>query len=194
MTDPIERFALWLKHAEASEPNDPNACAFATVAKTPDGCLRPDVRMVLLKDFDARGFVIYTNFQSAKGRQVDANPFAALCFHWKTQRRQVRVRGAVACVDDAEADAYFSTRPRASQLSAWASEQSAPLESRAAFEARLAEMGERFPRDVARPPHWSGLRVAASEIEFWEDREGRQHHRELCTHGPHGWTWQLLYP
>jgi pyridoxamine 5'-phosphate oxidase len=194
MIDPIERFSLWLKDAEGSEPNDPNACSFATVARGADGSLHPDVRMVLLKGFDARGFVIYTNLRSAKGRQVEANPMAALCFHWKTQRRQVRIRGTVAQVADDEADAYFASRPRASQLSAWASEQSAPLDSRTTFEARLVEMGERFPHDVPRPPHWSGLRIAASEIEFWEDRDGRQHHREMCTQGPGGWTWQLLYP
>lgn len=194
MNDPIARFGLWLSEAERHEPNDPNACSLATVEVGPDGRLRPDARMVLLKGFDARGFVIYTNLASAKGRQLAATPEAALCFHWKTLRRQVRVRGSVATVDPLEADAYFASRPRASQLSAWASEQSAPLDARATFEARLAEMAARFPGEVPRPPHWSGMRLAIERIEFWEDREGRQHHRELFTPGAAGWESTLLYP
>lgn len=194
MTDPIERFARWLEAAEASEPNDPNACALATVGNGPDGRPFPDVRMVLLKGFDARGFVIYTNMMSAKGRQLRAIGQAALCFHWKTQRRQVRVRGAATEVDPAEADAYFASRQRASQLSAWASIQSAPLDDRATFEARLADISARFPGDVPRPGDWTGVRVAAEAIEYWEDREGRQHHRELFTRAGDGWAFSLLYP
>jgi pyridoxamine 5'-phosphate oxidase len=194
MTDPIARFAEWLAAATATEPNDPTACALASVAEYPDGRLQPDVRMVLMKGFDARGFVIYTNLHSAKGKQIACHAAAALCFHWKSQRRQVRVRGPVRQVDDAEADAYFATRPRASQVSAWASRQSQPLADRATFEAALAEVERRFPGEVPRPPFWSGLRLAPDEIEFWEDRAGRQHHREVATAGDAGWTWSLRYP
>ncbi len=194
MDDPVIRFARWLEEAEATERNDPNACALATVAREGDGALRPDVRMVLMKGFDARGFVFYTNLGSAKGRQLGDVAEAALCFHWKSLRRQVRLQGPVALVEDAEADGYFATRPRASQLSAWASAQSEPLDSRATFEARLGEMAARFPGEVPRPPFWSGFRMAPRWIEFWEDREGRQHHRERYARGDDGWTRGLLYP
>jgi pyridoxamine 5'-phosphate oxidase len=191
--DPVARFGEWLAMAEASEPNDPNACALASVGTDGEGAF-PDVRMVLLKGFDARGFVIYTNFESAKGRQLLAVPRAALCFHWKTQRRQVRVQGSVERVMDAEADRYFATRPRESQLSAWASDQSRPLEARETFEDRLRAMAERYPGAVPRPPHWSGFRIRPGRIEFWEDRVGRQHHREVAVADGNGWTWGLLYP
>jgi pyridoxamine 5'-phosphate oxidase len=194
MDDPVHRFGRWLAEAEAREPNDPNACALATVARDGDGAVRPDVRMVLLKRFDPDGFVVYTNLDSAKGRQLAGVPEAALCFHWKSLRRQVRLQGPVTRVPDAEADAYFATRPRASQLSAWASAQSQPLDRRETFEARLAEMAARFPGEVPRPPFWSGLRIVPGWIEFWEDREGRQHHRERYARGGDGWTMGLLYP
>jgi pyridoxamine 5'-phosphate oxidase len=195
MTDPIERFAAWLREAEATEPNDPNACALATVALGPDSLPSPDVRMVLLKGFDARGFRFFTNLESAKGGQLESVPRAALCFHWKSLRRQVRVMGPVSPVGDGEADAYFATRLRASQLSAWASAQSRALDARATFEARLAEADRRFPGEVPRPPFWSGFRLAPARFEFWEDRDGRQHHREVATpDGSGGWWWGLLYP
>lgn len=194
MEDPVARFGRWLAEAEATEVNDPNACALATVARAPDGSLRPDVRMVLLKRFDARGFVVYTNLGSAKGRQLAEVPEAALCFHWKSLRRQVRLEGPVALVPDAEADGYFATRPRASQLSAWASAQSEILDRRETFEARLAEIARRHPGAVPRPPFWSGFRIAPRWIEYWEDREGRQHHRERYARDGDGWTMHLLYP
>ncbi|WP_448586857.1 pyridoxamine 5'-phosphate oxidase [Thermaurantiacus sp.] len=194
MEDPIARFAAWLADAEASEPNDPNACALATVDQAADGSACPDVRMVLLKGFDDRGFRFFTNLESAKGRQLAAVPHAALCFHWKTRRRQVRVAGPVVPVDPGEADLYFATRPRASQLSAWASAQSRPLALRAIFERELEAMDRRYPGAVPRPPFWSGFRVVPSRIEFWEDRAGRQHHREVAVPGDGGWRWSLLYP
>ncbi|MFQ3664709.1 MAG: pyridoxamine 5'-phosphate oxidase [Sphingomonadaceae bacterium] len=190
MDDPIARFSAWLAEADAIEPNDPNACALATADA--DGL--PDVRMVLLKAFDATGFVFYTNLGSAKGRQLAANPRAALCFHWKRLRRQVRLQGSVKPVADTEADSYFATRPRESQLSAWASRQSEPLATRAAFEAALGEADRRFPGPVPRPPFWSGFRLAPEWIEFWEDRRGRQHHRERYVRDGAGWRMGLLFP
>lgn len=194
MDDPVERFGRWLAEAEATEVNDPNACALATVARDDTMGPWPDVRMVLLKRFGPEGFVVYTNLGSAKGRQLAGVPEAALCFHWKSLRRQVRLQGPVGPVPDAEADAYFATRPRASQLSAWASVQSQPLDRRETFEARLEEMARRFPGAVPRPPFWSGIRIVPRWIEFWEDREGRQHHRERFTRAGEGWTMGLLYP
>ncbi|MCX8256398.1 MAG: pyridoxamine 5'-phosphate oxidase, partial [Beijerinckiaceae bacterium] len=150
--DPFAVFGAWLDDATDSEPNDPTAMAVATIDA--DGL--PDVRMVLLKAWDARGFVFYTNFESAKGRELAGHPKAAALFHWKTQRRQVRIRGPVSVVTDAEADAYFASRPRGSQVGAWASRQSRPIESRAALEAAVAEVEARHPAEVPRPPHWSG--------------------------------------
>ena len=193
MNDPIVRFGDWLAEAATTEPNDPNACSLASVGLDGNGPF-PDVRMVLLKGQDARGFVIYTNLQSAKGAQLLETPRAALCFHWKTQRRQVRVLGPVAQVSDTEADGYFATRPRESQLSAWASAQSRPLDRRSTFEAAVQEMALRFPGPVPRPPHWSGLRIQPERIEFWEDRVGRQHHREVAVASAGGWNWGMLYP
>ncbi len=192
--EPFERFALWMADAEASEPNDPNACALATVGTGADGLPEPDVRIVLCKAWGPEGFVIYTNLASAKGRQLAACPRAALDFHWKSLRRQVRLAGPVGPLADEVADAYFATRPRASQLSAWASRQSGTLESRAVFEAALAEADRRFPGPVPRPPHWSGIVVMPQWIEFWEDRPGRQHHRERYDRAGEGWEMRLLYP
>ncbi len=192
MENPFDRFAAWFADASLSEPNDPNACALATVATVE--APRPDVRIVLMKAFDARGFVFYTNFHSAKGQQLQGLPHACLDFHWKSRRRQVRLSGPVAPVEAAEADAYFATRPRESQLSAWASLQSQTLDARETFEARLASEAVRFPGAVPRPPHWGGFRLLPDWIEFWEDRVGRQHHRERFDRAGDGWTLRLLYP
>ncbi len=188
----LNRFAQWFGEAEHSEPNDPGAAALATA----DPARGPDVRMVLLRAFDARGFVFYTNRQSAKGRQLAVWPRAALSLHWKSLRRQVRLAGPVTPVTDAESDAYFAQRPRESQISAWASRQSEPLADRAAFEAELAAMERRFEGvQVPRPPEWGGYRIAPGWIEFWEDRRGRRHVRERYdrTAGS-SWTHTLLYP
>jgi pyridoxamine 5'-phosphate oxidase len=184
-------FDAWFAEAEASEPNDPNAVALATA--TPDG--RPSVRMVLLKGHDRRGFVIYTNLDSRKGEELATNPQAALLFHWKSLRRQVRIEGPVETVSAAEADAYFASRSRDSRLGAWASDQSRPLDRRATFEARVEEMRVRFDgRDVPRPPRWSGFRVLPERIEFWQDRAFRLHERRLFVRSGEGWLESLLYP
>ena len=191
MTDPHALFEDWFAEARRSEPNDPNAVAVASVGA--DGM--PSVRMVLLKGHDDRGFVFYTNCESRKGGELLANPKAGLLFHWKSLRRQVRVEGPVSVVSDAEADAYFATRGRDSRLGAWASDQSRPLDSRATFEARFADMAARFEGgDVPRPPHWSGFRVQAERIEFWRDRPHRLHERRLFTRSDGGWSEGLLYP
>lgn len=194
MQGPFDLFADWFARAKRSEPNDPNACALATVATAPDGRVVPDVRVVLCKGFDRRGFAFYTNYLSAKGRQLASTPHATLDFHWKSLRRQVRVSGPVGHVEDGEADAYFATRPRESQLSAWASLQSQPLDARATFEARLAAVAAEFPDTVPRPPHWGGFRLAPDWFEFWEDRVGRQHHRERFDRAGDQWALTLLYP
>jgi pyridoxamine 5'-phosphate oxidase len=190
-TDPFARFADWFAQASATEPSDPNAFALATA--TPDG--RPAVRVVLCKFWDSRGFVFYTNLDSRKGAELAANPLVHMDFHWKSQRRQVRVDGRAELVPDAEADAYFATRPRDSQLGAWASAQSRPLADRETFEARLAEMAARFAGgDVPRPPRWSGWRIVPQVIEFWQDRDNRLHERLVFTRSAGGWTTGLLYP
>ncbi len=191
--EPFRLFAEWLRNAEAKEPNDPNAMALASVDETG----LPDVRMVLLKGFDEAGFVFYTNFESKKGVELLASAKAALLFHWKSLRRQVRVRGTVEVVSDAEADAYFASRPRASRIGAWASRQSRPLESRFALEKAVAEYGMKHAiGEVPRPPHWSGFRVVPSAIEFWHDRPFRLHDRLEFTRPRPGAPWDKtrLYP
>lgn len=191
MDDPIAIFDAWLREAEAGEPNDPNAVALATA----DAGGRPSVRMVLLKGHDDRGFVFYTNRESRKAGELADNAHAALLFHWKSLRRQVRVEGPVTQVTDAESDAYFSSRSRASQLGAWASDQSRPLDARATFEDRYAALDARFAGgDVPRPPHWGGYRVSPERIELWEDGPGRLHHRRLFVRTASGWDEGLLYP
>jgi pyridoxamine 5'-phosphate oxidase len=189
--DPVALFNEWLAEAIAQEPNDANAMALATVDA--DGL--PDVRMVLLKDADARGFVFYSNVESAKGRELEGNPKAALLFHWKSLRRQVRVRGPVTPVSDAEADAYWATRARPAQLGAWASEQSRTLPDRLALEKRIAEFGLKFGlAKVPRPPHWTGFRVVPESIEFWRNRPFRLHERLVFARSGGGWTTHRLYP
>ena len=189
--DPFEEFTAWFYAAVAAEPALPEAMTLATVS--PEG--QPSTRMVLLKAHDARGFVFYTNFDSAKGRDLLANPNASLCFHWKSLGRQVRIDGTVSPVDDAEADAYFASRPRGSQIGAWASEQSAPLESRAALEARVTALeAEHAGGDVPRPPHWSGFRLAPARIEFWQDRPDRLHDRLVFERHGVGWRETRLQP
>lgn len=190
-TDPLALFDAWLTDAEASELNDPNAMALATV----DARGQPSVRMVLLKGHDARGFVFYTNQGSRKADDLAVNPRAGLLFHWKSLRKQVRVEGSVTPVTGAEADAYFATRGRTSRLGAWASDQSRPLADRATLEARLAEVTARFEnQDVPRPSHWSGYRVTPERIEFWEDGAHRLHDRRIFTRVGDGWQEGRLYP
>ncbi len=189
--DPFALFDAWFAEAQASEPNDPEAMALATAGA--DG--QPSLRMVLLKGHDARGFVFYTNLDSRKGAELARKPRAALLFHWKTLRRQVRIEGPVSAVTDSEANAYFATRGRDSRLGAWASDQSRPLPDRATFEARVEAMRERFGAgEISRPPRWSGFRVAPQRIEYWNDREARLHERRLFEQVGGGWREGLLYP
>ena len=190
-TDPLALFDEWFALAREKEPNDPDAMALATA--TPDGA--PSVRMVLLKGFGSDGFVFYTNMDSRKGAEIAANPRAALLFHWKSLRRQVRVEGPVEPVGDAEADAYFATRSRDSQLGAWASYQSRPLDARSTFKKRYEDMRRRFEdQDVPRPARWGGFRVKPELIEFWDDRPHRLHERRVFTAAVDGWKEGLLYP
>jgi pyridoxamine 5'-phosphate oxidase len=191
--EPFRLFAAWLDDATRTEPNDPNAMALATVDA--DGL--PDVRMVLLKGFDEQGFVFYTNFESAKGREILGSMKAALCFHWKSLRRQVRVRGPVAVVTDAEADAYYATRARGSRIGAWASKQSRPLEGRFALEKSVAEYTARYAiGDIPRPSYWSGFRIMPQTIEFWHDRPFRLHDRVVFRRPSElgAWSKTRLYP
>jgi pyridoxamine 5'-phosphate oxidase len=192
-TEPFALFADWMADAKKSEPNDPNAMTLATV----DDTGLPDARMVLLKGVDDRGFVFYTNLDSKKGTELAGQPKAALVFHWKSLRRQVRVRGPVERVTDAEADAYFATRPRGSQIGAWASKQSSPLESRMAFEKAIALTTAKYAVGaVPRPPHWSGFRVVPVAMEFWHDRPFRLHDRVEYRRVNFGEAWAKtrLYP
>lgn len=190
--EPFRLFAAWLEDAGRSEPNDPNGVALATVDT--DGM--PDVRMVLLKGFDEQGFVFYTNFESTKGREILATMKAAMCFHWKSLRRQVRVRGPVEIVSDADADVYFATRARGSRIGAWASKQSRPLESRFALEKAVAEYTARYAiGEIPRPAHWSGFRIVPQSIEFWHDRPFRLHDRVVFSRtADGGWEKDRLYP
>jgi pyridoxamine 5'-phosphate oxidase len=189
--DPIALFDAWFSEAKRSEPNDPEAVSVATA--TPGGL--PSVRMVLLKGHGPEGFTFYTNADSRKGEELAANPNAALLFHWKSLRRQVRIEGPVEEVSAEEADAYFATRGRDSQIGAWASDQSRPLASRAEFLARCAKVAARYlVGPVPRPPRWTGFRVKPERIEFWSDQPHRLHERRLFTRTADGWTEGLLYP
>lgn len=193
VTKPFVLFGEWLVDATASEINDPNALSLATV--DPDGL--PNVRMVLLKGFDERGFVFYTNFESAKGQELLSAGKAAMCFHWKSLRRQVRIRGTVVKVSDDEADEYYQSRPRGSRIGAWASKQSRPLENRFALEKEVARYTAKFAvGEIPRPEHWSGFRLVPTQMEFWHDRPFRLHDRVVFRRNADGedWTRDRLYP
>lgn len=191
--NPFDVFGDWFAEAGESEPNDPNAVALATA----DADGQPSVRMVLLKGYDEQGFVFYTNLESNKGKDLAANPKAAMLFHWKSLRRQVRIEGPVAAVSDAEADEYFASRARGSQIGAWASEQSRPLEGRFALEKRVATFTAKFGLGaVPRPPHWSGFRISPRRIEFWKDGAFRLHDRFVFTRDDEAQPWSVeqLFP
>ena len=194
INDPITHFQSWLSEAEKSEPNDPTAVALATA----DSNGMPNVRMVLLKGVDQQGFVFYTNFESAKGDELVVNPQAALCFHWKSLRRQVRVQGSIEVVADQEADDYFASRAKDSQIGAWASQQSRPLENRFALEKAVARFAAKHALGaVPRPPYWSGYRLVHEKIEFWTDKPFRLHDREVFyrdLRSDNGWRKEKLYP
>lgn len=189
--NPLTIFEAWLAEAREKELNDSNAMALAAVGE--DGT--PSLRMVLLKGYDEAGFVFYTNFESRKGRHILAHPKAALLFHWKSLRRQVRIEGPASQVSEAEADAYYNSRPRSSQIGAWASEQSRPLESRFELEKRVARFAAKYAiGKVPRPPHWSGFRVAPRLIEFWQDGAFRLHDRLVYHRAENGWRTEKVYP
>ncbi|MGA3401379.1 MAG: pyridoxamine 5'-phosphate oxidase [Acetobacteraceae bacterium] len=192
VTDPFARFREWMAEAEASEPTEANAMTVATA--TPDG--RPSARAILLKGVDARGFVFYTNQQSRKSAELAANRHVALLFHWKSLARQIRIEGVVEPVTDAEADAYFASRPRISRLGAWASDQSRPLDDRLTLERRLAAYEAKYPgEDIPRPPHWSGYRVLPDSFEFWQNMPFRLHDRTTYTrNAAGGWVVGKLFP
>jgi len=191
VADPLRLFDAWFEEASTKEPDNPNAMTVATV----DDTGMPSSRILLLKGVDARGFVFYTNLRSRKSRQIAGNPKAALCFHWKSTGKQVRVEGAVESVDDAEADAYYASRPRGSQIGAWASHQSEPLESRAALIERVADFEGRFgAAEVPRPVFWGGWRVVPSRIEFWRDGAFRLHDRIVYERDGVGWSNRRLFP
>ena len=190
-TNPFELFANWLDEARASEPNNPDAAAFASA----DANGRPSVRMVLIRRHGPEGFTFFTNLDSKKGEDLIANPYGSFAMHWKSLGRQIRADGPVEIVSDAEADDYFATRDRESQIGAWASLQSQPLDRRDTFEQRFAEAKARFEgQDVPRPPRWSGFRLTPETIEFWSERPHRLHERRLFTRSGDGWTEGLLYP
>jgi pyridoxamine 5'-phosphate oxidase len=191
-TDPFARFATWFAEAEASEPADPNA--MTVVTSTPDG--RPSARTILLKGVDARGFVFYTNQEARKAVELAANPRIFLLFYWKSLGRQIRIEGVVEHVTDAEADAYYASRPRISRLGAWASQQSRPLDQRITLEKRLAEYDAKYPgEDIPRPAYWSGYRVLPENFEFWQNMEFRLHDRTTYARNAEGgWSVGKLYP
>ena len=190
--DPFALFALWMKEAMAKESRDPDACALATV----DAGGLPDVRMVLLKKFDNRGFVFFTNTESNKGQELEGNLKAAIVLHWKSLNRQIRVRGTVERISEAESDAYFASRPRGAQIGAWASEQSRPLDARATLERRIADFEKRYPNTVPRPSHWGGYRIVPLAMEFWMDQPFRLHDRLVFSRTAPGANWakERLYP
>jgi pyridoxamine 5'-phosphate oxidase len=188
--DPMDLFGRWMKEAEASEPNDPNAVALATA--TPDGI--PSVRMVLMKGVDDRGFSFFTNAESQKGEELRENPRAAMCFHWKSLRRQLRIEGSVTELPSLEADRYFHSRPRLSQLAATASQQSRVLQSRELLATRVKELDADFPGEIPRPQYWKGFVLRPERIEFWKSREGRLHDRLLYTRNGNGWRRERLFP
>jgi pyridoxamine 5'-phosphate oxidase len=190
--DPFGLFARWMQEALKSEPSDADAAALATV----DSGGLPDVRIVLVKKFDERGFVFFTNSESTKGRELAGNPKAALVLHWKSLNRQVRVRGTVERISERESDDYFARRPRGAQLGAWASQQSRPLESRSVLEAAVARYEKEYAEKVPRPPYWTGYRIAPLAIEFWADRPFRLHDRLVFTRAAPGkpWARERLYP